>query len=83
MSVKHQPGPLTLNEEDRRIVAVWAADCAERVLPLFEVAAPNDSHPRDAIEGVRAFERGEMRIGPVRVLSAKAHAAARGVGQPE
>lgn len=26
----------TLIESDRRIVALWAADCAERVLPLFE-----------------------------------------------
>jgi hypothetical protein len=80
--VRHQPGPLTLSEEDRRVVAVWAADCAERVLPIFEVAAPNDSRPRDAIEGARAFARGEMRIGPARVLSAKAHSAAREVQIP-
>jgi hypothetical protein len=82
MSVRHQPGPLTLSEEDRRAVAMWAADCAERVLPIFEVAAPDDSRPRDAIKGVRAFAHGEMRIGPVRVLSAKAHAAAREVQIP-
>lgn len=82
MSVKHRPGPLTLSEEDRRVVAIWAADCAERVLPIFELAAPTDTRPRDAIEGVRAFARGEMRVGPVRVLSAKAHAAAREVQVP-
>lgn len=64
------------------MIAVWAADCAERVLPIFELAAPTDGRPRDAIEGVRAFARGEMRIGPVRVLSAKAHAAAREVQVP-
>lgn len=82
MSVKHSPGPLTLSEEERRVVALWAADCAERVLPIFEVAAPNDTRPREAIEGARAFARGEMRIGPVRTLSAKAHAAAREINVP-
>lgn len=79
VSVKHLYGPLTLCEEDRRVVATWAADYAERVLRLFEVVAPSDRRPRDAIEGVRAFARGEMRIGQVRALSANAHAAAREV----
>lgn len=80
--MKHQPGPLTLSEDDRRVLAVWAADCAERVLPIFETAAPLDTRPRDAIDGVRAFARGELRIGPVRTLSAKAHSAAREVADP-
>jgi hypothetical protein len=77
-----QPGALTLSEDDRRVLAVWAADCAERTLSLFEAQAPGDTRPRDAIEGVRAFARGDVRIGPVRALSARAHAAAREVGDP-
>ncbi|WP_342769113.1 putative immunity protein [Flexivirga caeni] len=32
--------PQTLSEADRRLVAGWAADCAERVLGLFEAEAP-------------------------------------------
>ncbi len=39
--------PQTLSEADRRCVAAWAADCAERVLPLFEAEAPGDGRPRD------------------------------------
>jgi len=77
-----QPGALTLSEDDRRVLAVWAADCAERTLPLFEARAPGDTRPRDAIEGARAFARGELRIGPVRTLAVAAHAAAREVGEP-
>ena len=77
-----QPGALTLSEDDRRVLAVWAADCAERVLPLFEVAAPTDPRPRAAIDGLRAFARGELRIGPARALSVSAHAAARDVSSP-
>lgn len=77
-----EPGALTLSEDDRRVLAVWAADCAERTLPLFEAHAPGDTRPREAIDGGRAFARGEMRIGPVRALAVAAHAAARGVGDP-
>ncbi len=64
------------------MLASWAADCAERVLPLFEAQAPNDTRPRAAIAGLQAFARGEMRIGGVRALAARAHAAAREVGDP-
>lgn len=80
--MEREPGALTLSEDDRRAVAVWAADFAERTLGLFETKAPNDRRPRDAIAGVRAFARGEMRIGPARALAAGAHSAAREVGDP-
>jgi len=50
----------TLSEADRRIVAVWAADCAERVLPLFEAEVPTDDRPADAIARARAFGLGEL-----------------------
>jgi len=52
--------PQALSEAERRIAALWAADCAERVLPLFEAEAPNDDRPRDGIERARAFGRGEL-----------------------
>jgi hypothetical protein len=54
--------PQTLSERDRRIVAAWAADCAERVLGLFEAAAPEDRGPREAIVRTRAFARGELDV---------------------
>jgi hypothetical protein len=80
--MERQPGALTLSEDDRRLLAVWAADCAERTVSLFEARAPSDLRPRDAIDGLRAFARGEMRIGKVRALAVGAHAAAREVGDP-
>jgi hypothetical protein len=73
--------PQTLSETDRRLVAVWAADSAERVLGLFEAEAPGDSRPRDAIAGLRAFARGELRVRQALRL-ASAHAAAREVAAP-
>jgi hypothetical protein len=80
--MKRAPGALTLSEADRRVLATWAAGCAERALPLFEAHAPSDPRPRDAIAGVRAFARGELGIGRVRALAAGAHAAARSVVDP-
>ena len=52
--------PQALSETDRRVVASWAADCAERVLAIFESESPGDLRPRDAIARTRAFARGEL-----------------------
>jgi hypothetical protein len=73
---------MTLSEEDRRLVGLWAADCAARALPLFEATAPSDTRPREAIEGIRAFARGGKRTAQLRALAWAAHAAAREVGDP-
>lgn len=42
---------------DRQTVALNAADCAERVLPLFERCHPDDLRPRNAIDAARAAAR--------------------------
>ena len=73
--------PQALSQADRRIVAVWAADCAEHVLGLFEAQAPSDTRPRDAIARLRAFARGELGAGEARRRFV-AHAAAREVSAP-
>jgi hypothetical protein len=64
------------NEQDRRLLALWAADCAEHVLPYFEEKYPNDDRPRKAIEAARAWTRGEIRVGEARTAALAAHAAA-------
>lgn len=72
----------SLSESDRRTVAAWAADCAERVLAVFEAEAPADGRPREAIARARAFARGELdAAGEIRrrfVAGRAAHA----VGSP-
>jgi len=60
-----------------RIIAMWAADCAEHVLHLFEEKYPEDKRPREAIEAGRAWIRGETRVGDIRKAAIAAHAAAR------
>lgn len=54
------PSPQALDDADRRLVALWAADCAKRVLPLFEAEAPEDDRARDGIARARAYGRGEL-----------------------
>jgi hypothetical protein len=85
--------PQALSQEDRRLVAAWAADCAERVLGLFEAEAPGDDRPRALIARTRAFARGELGtaqeirrrfaggVGPGEVQAPAAAAAARAAGQ--
>lgn len=38
--------------------ALFAADCAERVLPIFEARFPNDTRPRKAIQAARDWAAG-------------------------
>lgn len=67
----------TLTDEDHRLLALWAADCAEHVLHFFEVVRSEDSRPRQAIEEVRAWARGERRMMETRAWAGHANAAAR------
>ncbi|MCR2825352.1 putative immunity protein [Microbacterium sp. zg.Y909] len=55
--------PQSLSVSDRRVTAGWAADCAERVLSLFESEAPGDDRPRDGITRARAFAAGTLDAG--------------------
>ena len=67
----------TLEDADHRLLAVWAADCAEHVLPLFEQAQPDDDRPRRAIEAARAWVRGETKMMDARAAGGHAMGAAR------
>jgi immunity protein 5 of polymorphic toxin system len=85
--------PQTLSQADRRLVAAWAADCAERVITLYEAEAPDDDRPRALIGRARAFARGELKtaeeirrrfaggVGAGEVRAPAAVAAARAAGQ--
>jgi hypothetical protein len=85
--------PQALSEAERRAVAAWAADCAERVLEVVEAEAPDDDRPRALIARTRAFARGELKtsegirrrfaggVGAGDVKAPAAAAAARAAGQ--
>ena len=67
----------SLDLPEHRLLATWAADCAERVLPLFSEQYPGDDRPRRAIEAARAWANGEVSVGEARAAAFEAHAAAR------
>lgn len=67
----------TLTDADHHLLALWAAACAEHVLPLFESVQPSDPRPRQAIEQARAWARGEIRMSQARAAAGHAMAAAR------
>lgn len=72
----------TLTDEHHRLLAEWAALCAEHVLHLFERAMPNDTRPRDAIDICRAWARGEIRMRDAHRAAFPANAAGRDLPAP-
>lgn len=57
-----------------RVARLFAADCAERVLHLYESWSPNDRRPRRAVEATRQYAEGVID-------AAAAAAAATAAGQ--
>lgn len=67
----------TLADSDHRLLALWAALCAEHVLFLFERECPEDRRPRDAIEAARSWARRDLRMMDARARGGHAMGAAR------
>lgn len=68
-----------LDDAHHRLLARWAADCAEHVLLLFTSKYPHDDRPRKAIETARAWADGKATVLEARHAAYAAHAAAREV----
>lgn len=76
------PRYFELTLDSLRAIGAWAADCAERALPLYEACDNADSRPREAIAGIREFAAGGRRVARLRTLALDAHAAARDMADP-
>lgn len=71
-----------IRETDKKTLAVWALDCAKRVLPYFEKARPKDRRPQVALETLQTWiKTGEFKMSVIRKASLDSHAAARDVGE--
>jgi hypothetical protein len=67
-----------VNKTGHKTLAVWAIDCAKRVLPYFEKKYPEDHRPRQAIETLQAWiDTGVFKMAVIRKASLASHAAAR------
>lgn len=72
----------SLTDSDHRLLALWAAACAEHVLHLFESVQPEDPRPRQAIDHARAWVRGEVKMMQARAAGGHAMGAARELRGP-
>jgi hypothetical protein len=71
-----------VSKTDHKTLALWAIDCAERVMPYFEEKYPQDHRPRQAIETLKTWiDTGVFKMAVIRKASLDAHAAAREVGE--
>ena len=69
-----------VGKTDHKILGVWAADCAERVLHYFEEKYPEDYRPRKAIETLRTWVATHVfKMAVIRKASLDSHSAAREV----
>jgi hypothetical protein len=75
--VPNKPERIELSEHELRVIAGYAADCARRVLPLFERVRPEDTRPRDAMDAAYAFAGGCRRTNALRQSAWAAYRAAR------
>lgn len=66
-----------LDDASHRLLAAWAADCAEHVLDLFTATRPGDDRPAAAIATARRWAAGEVSMLVAREAAFAAHAAAR------
>lgn len=67
----------TLTDSNHRLLALWAATCAEHILQHFESMQPSDLRPRHAIAQARAWVHGEASMTQARTAAGHAMAAAR------
>jgi hypothetical protein len=71
-----------VRETDHTTLAIWAIDCAGRVLHYFEEKYPDDPRPRVALNVCREWTTtGVFSMAVIRGASLASHAAARDVGE--
>ena len=83
-SIAHKDDALAelVSNTDHKILAIWAIDCVERVMPYFEEEHPEDHRPRQAIETLQTWiNTGVFKMAVIRSASLTSHAAAREVAE--
>lgn len=67
-----------IKDVDKKTLAMWAFDCARRVLPYFEEKYPKDKRPRYALGTLQEWiETGKFSMAVIRKASLDAHSSAR------
>ena len=83
-SITHKDSEMLelIKNTDHKTLAIWAKDCAKRVMPYFNRKYPEDHRPKLAIEALQAWiDTGEFKMVVIRKASLDSHTAAREVGE--
>jgi hypothetical protein len=72
----------TLTDEVHRLLAHWAARCAEHVLPVYEAERPGDDRVRTTIALTHAWADGELRMREAWARAFASEAAKEVAGAP-
>ena len=71
-----------IRKTERKLLAVWAIACADRVLPYFAKERPGDPRPGRALAELKTWiDTGIFKMAVIRAASLASHAAAREVGE--
>ena len=67
-----------IETQSKATIANWCVDyCEERLLPVYEAAAPNDTRPTAAIFAARQWLDGKIKLPEAKAAILECHAAAR------
>lgn len=82
-SASLQPLSLALESANRREVVLWAFECVAEPLRCLRIKHPHLEQPQTALEVVRAWARGDVRMPVARRAILACHAAARELADRE
>lgn len=72
-----QPLRLFVERQSHRTLILWAADCGERFVDIYEKYFPDDKRSGEALKAAAAWARGEIKMPLARVFILDCHKAAR------
>jgi hypothetical protein len=69
--------------QKHRTLVMWALDCAQEPLALFEMNYPNETRPRRALELCEAWAKGVIKMSEAKKAILDAHAVAKEIDDQE
>lgn len=78
-SIELQPLLRLIEKQSHRVLVLWAIDCADSILELFEERYPQDTRPREAVVASRLWAEGKIKMTIAKKAALTAHKAANEV----
>ena len=72
-----QPLRRLISEQKHHVLILWALECSEFFLNMFEKKIPNDNRPRIAIKKARTWAEGNIKMPEAKAAILDCHNAAR------